>query len=295
MKLLRPIAVTDAVLQSSTVVEADAAAYNPATTYAAGAVVMYGHRLYKSAADGNLGNTPGAPASADKWTDTAPTNRWAAFDNAVGTVTSTGQTLTMVFQPGYIDALAFLETQAANASISLVSGSTLVYSRHVTFEAGGKDITDWYMYFFAPVGRKKSAVVEDIPMYENGVLTVTLTHESNVQCGVLLMGTMYPLGETLARPSLSFQDFSRKATNDFGVTTLVERPFKKLASLQVKVPTSSVDELLDELAKVRARPVLYIGDGRLDWLRVYGLAKRAEVSVEYVDYSFLTLDLEGLI
>lgn len=293
MKLLRPLTVTDAELTSSTVAEADAPAYNAATTYPAEAKVLYQHRIYESAAAGNVGNTPST--SPDKWVDTGPSNRWAMFDRAVGTLTKSGTTLTVVMQAGLIDALAFLETQAASARVRLVNNTTTVFDRTISFEAGGKAITDWYLYFFAPVGRAKSMVVEDIPMYGDGTLTVTLTHETAVECGALLLGTIYPLGETQARPQLSFSDYSRKETNAFGATDIVERAWAKKASLQVVVPTSSVDEVLGELVRVRARPVLYIGDKRLDWLRVYGLAKRAEVTVEYIDFSYLTLELEGLI
>jgi hypothetical protein len=293
MKLLRPLTVTDAELTSSTVAETDAAAYNAGTTYAAGAKVLYQHRVYESAADGNVGNTPST--SPDKWTNTGPSNRWAMFDRAVGTLTKTGATLTVVMQAGLIDALAFLETQAASAVIRLVNDTTTVFLKTVSFEAGGKAITDWYQYFTAPVGRARSMVIENIPMYADATLTVTLTHESAVECGAMLLGTIYPLGETQARPQLSFSDYSLKETNAFGVTDFVERAWAKKASLQVVVPTSSVDDILSELVSVRARPVLYIGDKRLDWLRIYGLARRAEVTVEYIDFSYLTLELEGLI
>lgn len=295
MKLLNPTKITDPEFLDSSVIENDAAPFDAAGTYALGQRAIWKHRLYESRVAGNVGNFPDAPLSADKWLDLGPTNRWAMFDQAVGTVTKGGLHLGVALKPGYIDALAFLETQAAVAFITLVAGDTLVYSREINFDFAGKRIDNWYDYFFAPVGRSKSMVVEGIPMYADGILSVRLEHETQAQCGVMLVGTMFNLGDTMARAQLSFTDFSRKVTNDFGATSIVERPFAKKANMQVVLPTSAVDETLDKLTEVRAKPVLYIGDGKMDWLRVYGLAKRAEITVEYVDFSYLALELEGLI
>lgn len=293
MKLLRLTTITDDNFASSSVPENDRPVYTAGTTYAFGDEVIYYHRIYRSTANDNLGNDP--RVRADKWVATGPTNRWAMFDRAIGTLTEAGTTLTVVLTPGYIDALAMLETQATSARVTMTSNDTVVYDKELTFESGGKAITDWYQYFFAPVGRIKSMVLENLPMYPNGIVTVTLNHEENVECGVLMVGTMSFLGDTLSRPQLSFVDYSRKNTNEFGVTDVVERPWAKKAAMQVKVPTTSVDDIMTLLASVRARPSLYIGENKLDWLRVYGITKRAEAVIEYVDYSILALDIEGLI
>jgi hypothetical protein len=293
MNLLEPIVIDDAKFVASTVAENDAPAWAVGTTYAAGAVVMYSHRLWKSLQDSNTGHTPGV--SVAWWVATGPTNRWAMFDRAVGTQSVGPATVVVVLAPGEFDTLALLETQAAAATVALVTNGQTVYTKTRSFENAGDAIDDWYEYFFAPVGRAKSLVFENIPRYAAATVYITLAHESEVRCGVMALGTAFPVGEVLAKPSLTFTDYSRKETNDFGVTDIVERPFAKRNSLQVKIPTSSLDALMDKLSSVRAKPSVYLADAPLDWLRIYGLCRRAEATVEYVDFSYVSMDIEGLI
>lgn len=291
MRFIRPTIITTAMLASSSVAETDQPAWSSGTTYAAEAKVIHAHRVWESLANSNVGHQP--DTSPTWWTDTGPTIRWAMFDRSVGTKTVADTTLTVALTPGAIDSLALLEVQAASVYVKLVSGTTTVYERTVSLEGGGQAIDDWYEYFFAPVGRKKNLVLEDLPAYSNGTLTVTLSHETAVKCGVLLVGRSYSMGDTLARPKVGIVDYSRKETDQFGVTDVVERAFSKRANVEIIVPTAFVDDILDQLAAVRATPVLWIGGVR-DALRIYGFYKTFEIDIAYPDKSFCSMTLEGL-
>ena len=63
--------------------EADEAVYNPATTYAAKALVLWKHSVYESQGADNTGNQP--DLKPDKWTRVRASNQWRLFD---GTNTS---------------------------------------------------------------------------------------------------------------------------------------------------------------------------------------------------------------
>lgn len=291
MRLIRPTPVTEAALQGSSVAETEHPAWAAGTTYALDSRVIYGHRIWASLASGNTGHRP--DLSPTFWVDTGPTNRWAMFDRSVGTQTVAGASLTVTLEPGGVDALALLETQAASVTVRMVSGTTTVYDQTISMEAAGYAIDDWFDYFFAPVGRKRNLVIEDLPVYTNGVITVTIEHETDVRCGVLLVGRGYTVGDTLARPKVGITDYSRKETDAFGVTDVVERAFSKRADVQLILPTAFVDDVIDRLAAVRATPCLWIG-GRLDALKVYGFYKQFEVEIAYTDKSFCSLTLEGL-
>ncbi|WP_157266325.1 hypothetical protein [Azohydromonas aeria] len=294
MNLIDPVVIDDTSFVSSNVAENDAAAYNPATTYAAGATVVWKHKVWRSLQDSNVGHAP--DVSSAWWSSTGPTNRWAMFDRAVGTQTVGGTAITVSLMPGAIDTVVAMETQASSVRVRLVADGQTLFDKTKSMEAGGTPITDWYAYFFAPVGRAKSAVITGIPQRSDGTLTVTIAHESEARCGVLAMGQAYPLGEVLAEPSLSFTDYSRKAVNpDFGTIDIVERAWSRRNSLQIKVPTSSLSDLMDKLVSVRAKPSIYLADLPLDWLRIYGLCRRADAVVKYIDFSYVSLDLEGLI
>ena len=88
MKIIRPTKVTNDVLTSSNVTEQDNPAWSSSTTYAAGALVTRAttHRQYQSLQDANTGHEP--TANLTWWQDVGPDNRWAMFDDVVGTATT---------------------------------------------------------------------------------------------------------------------------------------------------------------------------------------------------------------
>jgi hypothetical protein len=63
------------------------------------------------------------------WTYLAPTNRWAMFDDQLGTVSSNADTLRVVLQPGRFNALALLETAASTVGVWLeISRATVTFN-----------------------------------------------------------------------------------------------------------------------------------------------------------------------
>jgi hypothetical protein len=293
MKLIHPIKITDAHLAYSSVAEADHPAYNGAATYGLGDKVIYGHRRYESLQAGNVGQLP--PVAPAYWLDLGPTNRWGMFDGEVGTVTNGGPSLTVTLTPGAIDAVGFVETQAEAVHVVMESNGNIVYDKHATFEAAGKAIENWYDYFFQAVGRKTNLLLDDLPRYSDGILTINLTHESEAKCGVLVVGDRYRLGNTTYKPEIGINDFSLKTTTKYGATTLVEGAWSKKIAVNIQCATFEVDDLLRKLAAVRATACLFVGDGGSDALTVYGFYRSFRIEMAYRDISYCSMNIEGLI
>ena len=76
MKVIKPIAVTDATLYGCSEPEDDYAAWAIGTTYGAGdkVIVLSTHKIYESLQAANTGNDP--TTATDWWLDLGPTNRW---------------------------------------------------------------------------------------------------------------------------------------------------------------------------------------------------------------------------
>jgi hypothetical protein len=70
----------------STVPETEYAAYNAGANYLVGDRAIYLHKTWESVQTPNIGHTP--DTNPLYWAQIAPSNRWAMFDSAVGTVTS---------------------------------------------------------------------------------------------------------------------------------------------------------------------------------------------------------------
>ena len=296
MRLIRPTTLTDAMLTSSTAPETDYPAWSSATAYAVGArvILVATHRRYEALA----ASTNVSPSTdPTKWLDLGPTNRWAMFDARVGTATSRAGSLQVGLAPGAIDALALIDTQAESATVTLTAGGVQVYSRSQTFNVGGVAIDNWFSWFFEPLGQKTSMLFLDVPVYAAGQLSVTLTRDNpadSVSCGTLLVGRQLSLGDTEHGADIGIIDYSRKETDQFGVTSVVERAFAKRMTARVVMLTDAIDDIHRSLAALRATPVLWIGSESFESLTVYGFYKEFSIDIAYPTVSYCSLTIEGL-
>lgn len=296
MNVIRPTPISGAALLSSNVPEDDHPEWGSGTAYAKGDKVILAstHRRYESLTDANTSQPPATSPAA--WLDLGPTNRWAMFDQAVGTHTSRASPLTVQIAPGGVDALAILDATATSATVTVASSGQTVYEKTQSFELGGIGITDWFTYFFEPAGRRTGVEFLDVPVYPDGVITVTLESDtSEVACGTLLVGRQFAFGDTQRGAQIGITDYSRKEANDFGVVSVVERAWSKRFNAQVVVPTLLVDTIQRELARLRARPALWIGGGGFESLTVYGFFREFSIDIAYDSVSYCSLTVEGLI
>jgi len=269
LRLIQPAAITDAMLTSSNVPENDYPAWASGTTYALGARVIAAHRIFESAAAGNVGNNPASGSSA--WLDLGPTNRWAMFDEALGTATERANSVAVVIDPvDPVTAVALLD----------VSGST------VRVQASGYDRT------IALAADPGMAQFLDLPSV-SGPITMTISGSGTVSVGTLLIGRLVDLGVTEASPTAAITDYSRKETDDFGDVTVVERAWAKRMTVRALLRSDAVDLVANRIAAVRARPCLWIAEESLQALSIYGFFKDFSIEVGE-NVSTLSLSVEGL-
>lgn len=295
MRYIVPTAITDAMLVSSSIAETDHAAWSPATAYAQGVRVIRTstHSIYERL-------VPGATATAPEsdpinWLRIGPTNRWAAFDQAVGTRSSASDLMTFSLTPGVVRGLALLDVDTEGATVVMTVDGDEVYSRTIDPIQTQEACETWYDYFFEAIQRRTAIVLTDMPPYAEGVITVTLTGPgSTVSVGTCAVGPVYDLGTVLASPRIGIVDYSRKVTDDFGVTRVSERAYARRMSLDVLLPTVNVDVATARLARVRARPVVWVASQRFDALSVYGFVKDWSVLIPGLVNSTCSLEVEGL-
>lgn len=296
MKLIRPTMLTDDNLISSTAPENDHPVWASGTAYTVGAQVILAstHRRYEALA-ASIGVDPAIDPT--KWIDLGPTNRWAMFDNRVGTATIRSGGLHVVLAPGATDSIALIDTNAESARVTLTVAGEQLYDRTQSFNAGGNAIDSWFAWFFEPLGKKNSLLFLDVPVYETGVLTVSMTRDNSedlVSCGTLLVGRQLDIGETEHGADVGIIDYSRKETDQFGVTSVVERAFAKRMTARVVMQTSAIDDVHRTLAAIRATPVLWIGSESFESLTVFGFYKEFAIDLAFPTVSYCSLTIEGL-
>ena len=297
MQVITPTPITDAMLVSSSAPETDYAAYAAGTTYALAARVIRTstHRIYESIAASNVGNTP--ETSPTKWLDIGPTNRWAMFDGAVGTATALAGPLAVVVRPGAVNALALLELTGASVTVGMTSATEggVVYSKTITLD--GSEISDYYDYFFSPFLLQTSALFLDFPPYADGEVTVTLSGGGTVSMGVMVAGMASELGGTQMGATAGITDYSRKVTDDFGVTTVVKRAYSKRASFNLWLDRSQTNRVHRKLSDLRSTPCVWVGSEVAELSEpfiIFGFYGSFQLEVPYAIASLYSLEIEGL-
>ncbi|WP_242115528.1 hypothetical protein [Sphingomonas lacusdianchii] len=261
-RLLQPVTITDAVLRASSVPEDDAPAWSAGGTYAKGARVVVGHRVYESLIDGNTGNDP---VSSTQWLDTGATNRFAMFDQALGSATTAAGSIVVTLSSSNATALAVLDVIGATVR---VQGTGYDQQR----AADGTIIFD------------------GLP---GGDIAVTVTGSGTVEVGTLLFGRIVALGVTENSPTAEITDYSRTDTDDFGDVTIVPRAWAKRMAARTMLRTDALDLVFERIATVRALPSLWIADEGTDALSIYGFFKDFSIEVGETT-SKLSLQIEGL-
>lgn len=268
LQLLRPVPISGAMLVASNVPETDHPEWSPVTIYASGARVIKAatHRIYESVADSNLGNDPAGLSGV--WIDAGPTNRWAMFDEALGTATSRAGDIALTLAAGAVEAVALLDVVGATVRVQ-----TTCYDQ--TKAVGAGPIT-----------------FLDLPG-DGANIVVTVSGAGTRSVGTLIAGTLAPLGITAAEPTAGITDYSRKEFDDFGEPTIVERAWSKRMGTRALIRTDAIDVVANRIAAERARPGLWIAADGLDCLTIYGFFKEFSIEVGE-NVSLLTLSVEGL-
>jgi len=295
MKVVKPIPFQDSHLISTSAVET-VPLYAAGTTYAIGDIARYGTRLFKSLVSSNLGNQP--DISPTKWLDIGPDNKHAMFDNEVSTTTTASSPFVTVIKPLLIfNSLAYLglSGNSLNVKVQNGTGGPEVYNRTISLD--DTDILDWFMYYFEPFDLLTEVVLTDIPAYTNGVITSTLTGTGTVAISTLIYGTFYELGGTQYGASVGIKDYSVKTTDEFGVTTFVQRAFSKRLDAEIYMDNNRLNFNYKLLSELRAVPSVWIGsdDSTFKPLIVFGYYKDFNVTIKYPTYSLCSLQVEGLI
>lgn len=309
MKFFSPVVVTDATLLSSTIPETETglAVYNAATTYALGdqCFMTTGvHKIYESLQAGNVGNDP--TTSPTFWVEVSPTNRWKMFDSAVGTSSVySDDVVVKIDLPGanYVNSVAFMDVYGVDLiTIELLDpadDSVLWSSVHTLQYFGEGIVPDWYWYFFSPAELTDTLVLTNLPYNYGARLQVTFQKSSGATaCGIgtFAFGTALDAGDTEWGAKIGIMDFSKKETDELGVTTLLPRVFTKTMDLTAFIPHAQVPTMFRALSAARAKPVIWVGsdESLFSSTIIYGFFRSFDIVMEAANGSYINIEIEGL-
>lgn len=302
--IVKPIAITDAMLVDTDIAEDDYPVWSSGSTYALGdrVILTSTHKIYESLQAANTNQDP--VTEPTWWVEVSATNRWKLFDTVNSTQTiqpdSPSNTFYYELQLGQaVNALAAVNLSNCNQiHIEMVSPSAgspgIVYDETIDLTAAPL-LPDWWSWFFGTRIAPQQYIALDLPTYPDATITVTFSGGDNLAVGGLLFGQQQRFGLGMRYGArVGIQDYSRKETNEFGDTVLVQRAFAKRANFSLLLEKYETDVLQSYLASIRATPCLWIGSSEYESTVLYGFYNNFDILISYPEHSECDLEIEGL-
>lgn len=237
------------------------------------------------------------------WIPIRPTNFYACLDDGTSTQTSgvltDGQYIIQyVLDASKCDAIALFNCAGETATFSLKTDSgTEVWSSTVGIFY--KESNSWSEFFFEEPVRRPT-IYQNMPLFYGTQLTVTITGTTQALCGELKIGRLKELGVSLWGAQWSIVDYSKKETNDYGVTYLSQGKYHDRLTLSVFIETKNVDAVKSFLTQYRATGLVFIcdnsksGETMMQIMIVYGFYKDLSIVLQGAVQSDCSIEIESL-
>lgn len=300
-QIIRPVTITPVTLTSSNIPEPDTSLGEvlwTAGTYNQGDQRIEDHIIYEVVADPSTADKPsvGAAKAVPSWIVIGSDNRWRMFDGVVGSQSTNPNTLEVDVTPGaVVNSVALLNVSGTTALIEMRDGADIVFSRSYPLTDAG--VTNWYDYFFSPIGTVRDIVITDMPAYGNAVLSVTVDAGlETAALGELVIGSLMQVGCAKYGASVGTTSFSKKNRDAFGSFKIVKGSNSKRASWNFTFPTSQLAILNRVFADLDAVPVVWIGSPHPDYegTVVYGFYRDYDLAYTDPNISSGSVNIEGI-
>jgi hypothetical protein len=296
MLLIRPLAITPAMVTASNAGSADAD-YNPATSYSLGQRVYLPDdgKTYECVQAPALGRYP--PSNPLYWMPAAPSNRWAMWDAEISTAsTTTSGTLTATVQPGArFNSVTF--HGLVGSSITVVQKSSTGTTLWSETRSLTQNPASWYEYFFAARQQVREVVFTGLTPVTGSRLEITITGNP-AACAAVVVGNSLGIGCAQYGFTRGIIDYSRKETASDGTQRLRQGRYSRRISGTVVNEIGRLGATLRALEDVRATPCVWIaapehGD-LVEPLTVLGFYREFSQEVAGPTHTVCSLEIEGL-
>lgn len=263
-------------------------------------VVPGTHAVYRRLATSPGASTTPPESDAERWVRVSTTARWAMFDMFQGIPTVVPSPLVIRLACGRISGLTLLKAEGSYADLGMTSvlGGGTVFDPPVE-SLDGTYIGSWEDYFFAPFDMRANVVRRDIPTYDDGVLTVTITSESGpVSLEKCIVGNVVLLGKLVEPPVVREQSVTT-ITRKFGVIEDINQQRSiPIVRGQLLCPKHQVRNARTALSNAGRAPVVVIGmdndeDAYADLITLAAVCLDYEIDLKHKTHALISTEFEG--
>lgn len=271
------------------------ATWSGATTYALDDVVLdaANHLEYVSLQASNLNHA----VTDTTWWEVRPSNRWRAIDIKRNTSATAPSPTTYVITPGRrVDTIGFTGLVADSLTITVTRAGVTIYSETINLSL--RRTLTWSDYFFGAFGYREKEARFDLPLYTDGIISVTLARASgDVSVASIVPGRSIYLGRTIHDAQSDAESFSTIEYNAFGDSELIRRRIVPTIKAQVRCDKTNVPATLDARDLVNAIPSFWSGiddadSGYFEPLLSLGVYTRFIITMDRPEEALLDLEIK---
>lgn len=278
--IMRPLAVTDASLVSSTVPEDDAPLWSADTVYPIGDLVMLlsTHAVYENSLADNQGKSP--ELHPDLWTRVRATNRWRCMDRNSSARTAQAGEMSYVFAPGTAVPMVAVVglVNAASVRVRLIDpvyGTVFDQTQYPGPMPIAPDPWEWAFGEWS--GGKTLAKVGGMPSFPTAALHVDLVGGPELAMSHLLYGQPRLWGEGVSwGVRLGRAVYSKVEPSPYGDLELLKRPTARKPSFEVRLRREELDPLMDFLETIDAQICLFTITDIWECMTLVGVVQNAD-------------------
>lgn len=268
--------------------------WSPAVTYNVNDYVIYSYKIYVSLAGANLNNVP--DVSPTFWQSIGSVNSRRMFDIYLNTATSNADNLTVKLNLVRTSCVSLMNVSARQITANLRYNGAIIWTE--TVDLFNNDSYSWSDYFFNEHTYRNSYIAH-FPMYLMSELELIITNPNNTAIvGLCFVGNAKELGKTLYTPKIGIRDYSRKNTDEWGNTYLVQGYSSQEISCDVFVPSANADNVWKTLNNIRATPAIFDfnnSNTNYESLVVYGWFDDFSINLQTTEAAALNINIKGLI
>lgn len=300
LRITVPVAITDAMVTTTDVPEADYAAWAGGTTYALGDRCIKGHKIWESAQAANTGHDPETSGSA-WWLKVSATNRWRLFDLEQVTSTSKASGMYYELQPGSpINSVHMLGLYDVDSvQLRVYDGATLAYDGGQNASGLLPTESDWWAYCYGPWTLSDQQHYADLPYIVAPKIRVDYTGGAAMSTQVLMLGndtvfgTQHATG-VQAGVRIRFDRSSSFKPNEFDIPTMKTSALVATVNFTLILLSSDVDTLLDFYRDNSAQVCLFTVSDLWRATQILGVITSLEPMLHGPVYSEFAFEIRGV-
>lgn len=240
------------------------------------------------------------------WEEVGSTNQYAMFDEYVNTQTENLNEISVKLNIEKADYIALWGLSGVRVELELwdKTETTQLWGEEIDLIYGAlgiTGITDWYEYFFGESTAKVDGAAQlGVTIYE-GILSVKIVANQGqgAKCGNILVGRDFDLGVTRYNASAGLMDFSDISTDEkTGKTKVVQGTWAKRNSIKMRIPNYRLDAIYKLLERLRGVPTAWIANNEgieFETFIVFGIFRDFNLTYSYANYSWLELEIKGVV